>query len=82
MKKPKIKYPCKWEYKIIGEKDRLSEKNILDAVKDRKCNIVFSRKSKQGNYVSFQLETEVVDEADRNEVFAKFFSCTGVKMVL
>ncbi len=81
-KKPKIDYPCKWEYKIIG----LSEVAVKDAVvttltqRDYKLN--FSHKSRTGKYHSYSLETQVSSEEDRNIIFNGLSKSKNIQTVI
>ncbi|MCF7871273.1 MAG: DUF493 domain-containing protein [Candidatus Omnitrophica bacterium] len=82
MEKPDINYPCDWGYKIIGKDERLLRKIAADVINDRDYSIILSRKSKAGNYVSLDIKTKVLDEADRNKIFSDLSSSSAVKIVL
>lgn len=82
MKKPKIKYPCNWEYKIIGKNQKLLEAVAAEVVNDREYEFVLSKKSKTGKYLSLEIKTKVLDESDRNKIFSDFSNHSDVKLVL
>ncbi|MFO8053171.1 MAG: DUF493 domain-containing protein [Candidatus Omnitrophota bacterium] len=82
MKRPDIKYPCDWDYRIIGEGERLLKDIAAKIINDRDYSISISRKSKTGKYTSLDVKTRVLDESDRNKIFSDFSNHPGVKMVL
>jgi hypothetical protein len=82
MKKPEIEYPCYWEYKIIGENQKILEVVISEVVNDRDYDIILSNQSRNKKYVSLEVKTKVLDESDRNKIFSDFSSHSEVKMVL
>ncbi len=82
MEKPKIKYPCYWGYKIIGNNQTSLEMVAAEVVNDREYNLVLSKQSKTGKYVSLEIKTRVLDESDRNKIFSDFNDHPAVKMVL
>lgn len=82
MRKPEIEYPCYWEYKIIGESQKLLEGVVAEVVNDRDYNIVLSNQSRNKKYVSLEVKTKVLDESDRNKIFSDFSNHSEVKMVL
>ncbi|MCF7916375.1 MAG: DUF493 domain-containing protein [Candidatus Omnitrophica bacterium] len=82
MKKPVIKYPCDWEYKIIGKNQKILETVIAKVIDDRDYDLSLSKRSKTGKYVSLEVKTKVLNEADRNKIFSDFSSHSEVKMVL
>ncbi|MCF7887900.1 MAG: DUF493 domain-containing protein [Candidatus Omnitrophica bacterium] len=82
MRKPEIEYPCYWEYKIIGENQKILEVVISEVVNDRDYDIILSNQSRNKKYVSLEVKTKVLDESDRNKIFSDFSSHSEVKMVL
>ncbi len=71
MKKPKIKYPCTWTYKIFGTDKSSLRRGVNRIMKNRKnnYNLNFSNKSRSGKYVSMSLQTTVSSEKVRNEIY-------------
>jgi uncharacterized protein len=82
MRKPEIEYPCYWEYKIIGENQKILEVVASEVVNDRDYDIILSNQSRNKKYVSLEVKTKVLDESDRNKIFSDFSSHSEVKMVL
>lgn len=82
MKKQKIEYPCFWEYKIIGQNQKILEAVVAEVVNDREYDLVVSKKSKTGKYLSLEVKTRVLDESDRNKIFSDFGNYAEVKIVL
>ncbi len=84
-KKLEIKYPCEWNYKIIGNKYEL----IVDAIEDillknneKKYKVELSKKSKSSKYVSVNLNIIVVDEATRLKYFKKLSQNKNINIVI
>ncbi|WP_104697976.1 MULTISPECIES: HP0495 family protein [unclassified Helicobacter] len=76
-----IKYPCKWEYRIIGDdEDRI--KGAVFEVVDKEYQLSKKNTSAKGNYVSMHLIVEVENEQMRNEIFQKLQKLPFIKMVI
>jgi putative lipoic acid-binding regulatory protein len=84
MKRPEIKYPCKWTYKIIGkDKDENTLRSEIEkAMGNKKYDLSLSRKSSKGKYISFTMETVVDTENQRNERYIQLAQCSNVVRVL
>jgi len=80
--RPQIKYPCKWEYKIIGTDVDSILKAIEEASYGIKYEVKPSNVSKKGKYFSLNLRLEVPSEVVRNLIFEKLENHSAVKMVL
>lgn len=81
-KKPNIKYPCNWDYKVIGTDVDEMIKIIEAAVEGMEYNISSSNVSSKGKYFSLNLQVFVSSEAIRDIIFAKLEASEFVKMVL
>ncbi|MBK7631720.1 MAG: DUF493 domain-containing protein [Ignavibacteriales bacterium] len=81
-KKPKIEYPCNWEYKVIGIDVDEMIKMIEQSVGGMDYKISSSNVSSKGKYFSINLTVFVTSEAIRDIIFAKLEACEFVKMVL
>lgn len=77
-----IKYPCYWEYKIIGESLEALKKAAAEVLGSKKYNINLSNKSKTGKYFSLELKVKVADKAERNKIFSCLGGHSGVKVIL
>lgn len=81
-KKPKIEYPCNWDYKIIGTDVDQMISVIEKTVEGMEYNISSSNVSSKGKYFSLNLKVLVSSEAIRNIIFEKLESSEFVKMVI
>lgn len=79
--KNKIQYPCKWNYKIIGE----SEKELVEAafeIFEKEFNHSIGNKSSGGKYQSINLETFVETQEERDGIFVRLQKDSRIKFVL
>mgnify|MGYP003411552755 FL=1 len=81
-KKPIIKYPCDWHYKVIGTDAAEIIKAIELAVEGMDYKISSSNISSKGNYFSLNLKVFVTSEVIRDIIFSKLKDNEFVKMVL
>lgn len=68
MERPKIDYPCPWDYQIIGEDEQRLRGAVAVVLEDRYV-LTLSHRSQRGRYCSMQLTIEVRDEPHRIQVF-------------
>ncbi len=69
--KPTIIYPCLWDYRVImTTKDTSALKELLETYQ-RPFKLEFKNTSKNAKFYSFNVSMEVLDEAERNEIFQK-----------
>ncbi|MCQ2663793.1 DUF493 family protein [Helicobacter pylori] len=69
--KPTIIYPCVWDYRVImTTKDTSALKELLETYQ-RPFKLEFKNTSKNARFYSFNVSMEVLDEAERNEIFQK-----------
>jgi putative lipoic acid-binding regulatory protein len=80
--RPKIEYPCEWEYKIIGE--NIDE--ILSAIESASLGLEYtvspSNMSRNGKYCSLNLKLVVPNEVVRDLVYEKLSSNDFVRFVI
>ncbi|MCQ2778413.1 DUF493 family protein [Helicobacter pylori] len=70
-KKPTIIYPCLWGYRVImTTKDTSVLKELLETYQ-RPFKLEFKNTSKNAKFYSFNVSMEVLNEAERNEIFQK-----------
>ncbi|MFP6208065.1 DUF493 family protein [Helicobacter pylori] len=70
-KKPTIIYPCAWDYRVImTTKDTSALKELLETYQ-RPFKLEFKNTSKNAKFYSFNVSMEVLNEAERNEIFQK-----------
>lgn len=86
MQKPKISYPCLWEYRIICEDGAVVREKLSEILRnDFDCEIFDLREknaSEHGKFVSLNLKIMISDEKMRNEIFTKIQKISSVKFVL
>ena len=80
--KPKIDYPCPWQYKIIGESGTVIAKLVADHVHEKDYTLTSSNVSSGGRYVSMSLELTVQSEKRRLELYRLLAKDPTVKVVL
>ncbi len=81
-KKPDIKYPCNWDYKIIGSDvdEMIDAIEMIVAGMDYK--ISSSNVSSNGNYFSLNLTVFVSSEIIRDIIFSKLSANEFIKVVI
>ena len=82
MHKPEIRYPCEWEYKIIGADAEAIRAAIVTVVGEAEHAVDHSRASRTGKYVSLQLVVIVRDEEHRLGIYQALVAHRAVKIVL
>ena len=78
----KIKYPCDWEYRIIGLDEAGLKSAAAEIFGNRKYDLSFANISKTGKYFSFSVKTFVESEEVRNTIYAALAKHPAVKTVL
>lgn len=81
-KKPEIKYPTSWEYKIIGSNVDEMIKAVESIVADYEYDITPSNISKKANYFSLNVTVVVPTEFIRDKIFQSLTENAAVKFVL
>ena len=81
-KKPKIEYPCNWDYKVIGRNVDEMIKAIELITEGMDYKVSPSNVSSKGNYFSLNLSVFVPSEVIRYIIFVKLEANEFVKMVL
>ncbi|RVZ56485.1 DUF493 domain-containing protein [Helicobacter pylori] len=82
LKKPTIIYPCLWDYRVImTTKDTSALKELLETYQ-RPFKLEFKNTSKNAKFYSFNVSMEVLNEAERNEIFQKISQLGGVVQTL
>lgn len=80
--KPKIDYPCLWQYKVIAT-DCLQIRQIVNEhVGDAPYSLSESNKSSGGKYVSMNLELTVQSDSHRLRLYEVLAAHPAVKVVL
>ena len=82
IKQAKIKYPCDWEYRIVGLDEAALKNAAAQVMGDKKYDISFSNISKTGKYFSLSVKTFVENEEIRNTLYTAFAKHPAIKTVL
>ncbi len=81
-KKLELEYPCSWCYKVIASEKETLQKAINDVIDKREHTLSPSNQSKNGKYVSMNLELLVHNEEDRQFIYDALKKHQDIKMVL
>ncbi|MFP6183062.1 DUF493 family protein [Helicobacter pylori] len=82
LEKPTIIYPCLWDYRVImTTKDTSTLKELLETYQ-RPFKLEFKNTSKNAKFYSFNVSMEVLNEAERNEIFQRISQLDGVVQTL
>ncbi|MFP6191793.1 DUF493 family protein [Helicobacter pylori] len=82
LERPTIIYPCLWDYRVImTTKDTSVLKELLETYQ-RPFKLEFKNTSKNAKFYSFNVSMEVLNEAERNEIFQKISQLDGVVQTL
>jgi uncharacterized protein len=82
MEQPIITYPCNWSYRLICEDCELIMKEVPGKMGNIKHEISPVNRSKQGKYVSVNIEAVVNSDDERLSIAPKLMSIPTVRMVL
>ncbi|MCL2341261.1 MAG: DUF493 domain-containing protein [Proteobacteria bacterium] len=80
--KPEIQYPCRWQFRLIGEERSAMLAAIGAAVDISACAIADGNISSGGRYLSVLVETTVADDAERLGLYQRFAADPAIKVVL
>lgn len=81
-KTPKIDYPSYWEYKVIIEKNKDIKRIVQEVFKGKEHTLKESKSSKEGKYLSYNIQTLVANEDERKIYFDLLKSHKMIKFVL
>jgi hypothetical protein len=81
-KGPKIDYPCRWQYRIIGESRTEIRRVVERYVRERPLSLVDSHVSSGGRYVSMSLEVTVCSDTERLELYRLLAGDPAIRVVL
>lgn len=80
--KPKIDYPCQWQYKIIGASATAITRLVAEHVREKDYVLTRSNVSSGGRYISMSLELTVHSEERRLALYGLLAEDITVKVVL
>ena len=81
-RKPKIDYPCVWQYRLIGSDEEALRAALAACVSPERCALSPGRRSSGGRYLSLVVELTVADEAERLTLYQRLAEHPDIKMVL
>jgi len=77
-----MEYPCRWIYKIIGTDQDAMVAAVAEIIRDRPCEISFSRRSEKARYVSLDVQLLVESESHRMDLYMALKAHPAIKIVL
>ena len=80
--KPKIDYPCLWEYKVIATDFLQIREVVSDHLGDAPYSLTESNTSSGGKYVSMRLELTVHSDYHRLRLYEVLSAHPAVKVVI
>jgi len=78
---PRMDYPCRWIYKVIGSDEAAMRLAIAD-IMTCDCDVTPSRNSASGKYLTLDVSLLVEDEASRLSFYDALCKHPSVKLVL
>ncbi|MDD3618236.1 MAG: DUF493 domain-containing protein [Desulfobulbaceae bacterium] len=82
LRKPRIDYPCLWQYRIIGESKVAIRKAVEEYVRLQPFSLTPANVSSGGRYVSMNLELTVHGEEQRLALYRLLAGHPAVRVVL
>ncbi|MCH2132718.1 MAG: DUF493 domain-containing protein [Phycisphaerales bacterium] len=77
-----LKYPCEWEYRVIGADEAQLRAAIEGVLGDRPAKVTPGRSSTGGKWVTLVVALEVASEEDRLQLYEALRGHEAVKIVL
>ena len=74
-----IEYPCRWNYKAVGRDKFELKREISSAIFEKDFKISSSKASKNGKFISLNVDVLVSSDEERREVYSVI---SGLKCVL
>ena len=81
-KKPKIEYPIRWQYKIIGDNVDEMLSAVEDCIKGLEYEVSPSNVSSNEKYFSLNISVIVPSEIVRDLIFQNLSNHTAIKIVI
>lgn len=82
MDKLEIAYPCEWKFTVFGTDESLLRDAVAELFHGQEYSVAFSKRSKEGKYISLIVTATTVSEGDRLKQFALLGKHPAIKMVL
>lgn len=80
--KLQLNYPCNWCYKLIGHDKNNLHLAVKSIVKEKPHTLTASNKSKNGKYISMNLELLIDNEDERKYLYEALKQHEHIKTVL
>ena len=68
-RRPRIDYPCNWDYQVIGEDEQQLRIAVAGVVGNVQYVLSLANRSTRGRYCSLHLTLEVRSEEERVAIF-------------
>lgn len=77
-----IEYPCRWNYKVVGEDKFELKREIAKEILKHDFEITSSKASKNGKFVSLNVDVEVTSDKQREEIYANLSNLKCVLQII
>lgn len=81
-RRPRIDYPCLWQYRIIGESRTEIGRAVAEHIGNRPHSLTPANVSSGGRYVSMSLEVTVHSDEQRLAIYHRLAGHPAVRVVL
>ncbi len=79
---PALTYPLEWEYRVIGSDETALRSAIARVLGARSHNVVSSKKSPEGRWISVHVELVVATEVERDQLHRDLVAEPAVQYVM
>ena len=81
-RKPEINYPCRWQFRLIGEERTAMVEAIATMANIPAAEITEANVSSGGRYLSLKIELVVHDDDERLDLYRMLAAHPAIRMVL
>ncbi len=82
METPEIRYPCRWQYKVIGYDKNELRRNIAIHLLNVDYTTRIGHKSRKGTFITVNVDLWLNSEEERLDIYNTLCGMPGVSMVL
>lgn len=82
MGKLEVTYPCEWNYTVIGLDEAVLRAAVAEVFDGKEHRVEFSKKSKEGKYISLVVKALTASEEERLAQFNVLGRHPAIKVVL
>lgn len=79
---PEIAYPCRWQFRLLGEDRSAMVAVIAELIDDPTHSLSDGNVSATGRYLSLSLEMTVSSDAERLRIYSLLANSSAIRMVL